>query len=440
MAHLLRYGVRIATTAALVALAAAGCSDEEDDDGGAGANGGAGNFAATGGDGNASGSGNNGGSGNSSSGGSGNGGSGNGGSGFGGSAATSGGGGANAPACSGLPLEDGSAGAGGEGTATCTGVGAEVERVDVDMYIMMDRSVSMVDNCIGGGRPDINTGECATQTRWEVVQAAVQQFVADPGPGIRVGLQFFGASGQQDDAIDCDVSRYSTPMVEIGDPADVGDELVDAVTSIIPGGITPMRPALQGALDHAKEWASNPDNANRAVVAVLVTDGYPTQCGTSVADIAALAEEAHTTLPSIRTYVVGVAADLNLDSIAARGGTRTAFMVDQENAVDAFVSALNNISNNELACEYAIPESPDPTQQLDYDKVQVVYTPANGDPQEIPRARSAADCADSEYGGWYYDSTANPTRILVCPCTCSNFGAGSVEIRLGCEPRPIVIE
>ena len=435
MTHLLRYGVRVATTAAVVALAVMGCSDEEDDDnGGSGANGGSGNFAATGGGANSSGSSGNGGSSASP---------GSGGSsaspGSGGSSATSSGGGANAPACAGLPI-DSAAGAGGEGTMTCTGVGAEVERVEVDMYIMMDRSVSMIDNCIGGGRPDVNTGECATQTRWEVVEAAVQQFVADPGPGIRVGLQFFGASGQQDDAIDCDVSRYSTPLVEIGDPADNGTELVDAVTNIIPGGITPMRPALQGALEHAKEWASDAANANRAVVAVLVTDGYPTQCGTSVADIAALAEEAHTTLPSIRTYVVGVAADLNLDSIAARGGTRTAFLVDQDNAVEAFVSALNNISNNELACEYTIPESPDPTMMLDYDKVQVVYTPATGEPQEIPFARSAADCGDSDAGGWYYDSTVNPTRILVCPCTCSNFGAGSVEIRLGCEPRPIVIE
>jgi hypothetical protein len=433
MTHLLRHGlIRIAATGAVIALAGAGCSDDGDgpnNGGGNSANAGSGNFGATGGSGN-SGTGA-GGAGNA---GTGAGGAGNSGSGFGGSSATSGGGGANAPACAGLPVSGDAAGAAGAGM-TCTGVGAEVERVEVDMYIMMDRSVSMIDNCIGGGRPP-----CATQTRWEVVQEAVQQFVENPGPGIRMGIQFFGASGQQDDAIDCDVTRYSTPLVEIGDPATIGGDLVDAVTSTIPGGITPMRPALQGAIDHAKEWAADPANANRAVVAVLVTDGYPTQCGTSVADIAAIAEEAHTNLPSVRTYVVGVAADLNLGSIAARGGTKEAYIVDQADATTAFVNALNNISNNELACEYAIPESPDPTMQLDYDKVQVIYTPAVGEPQEIPRARSFADCADSDVGGWYYDSSANPSRIQVCPCTCSNFAAGSVEIRLGCEPRPIPIE
>jgi len=45
------------------------------------------------------------------------------------------------------------------------------------------------------------------------------------------------------------------------------------------------------------------------------------------------------------------------------------------------------------------------------------------------------DCAEAENGGWYYDNASAPTRIYVCPCTCARFGAGRVDVRLGCEPR-----
>jgi hypothetical protein len=334
-------------------------------------------------------------------------------------------GGSRVAECSGLPLVRAS------DAATCGGVSLEAEAVGVDMYIMMDRSVSMAE-LVG------TTGKI----RWDFVHEAVQKFVLDPGAAnIGVGIQFFGQSGSRDDAMDCDVSRYSTPAVPIGPASQVGAAVVAAVDATLPGGLTPTYPALQGAVAYGKQWAST--HPGRATVVVLVTDGFPTQCQNpvSVSEIAAVAKQAAQVTPPVRTYVVGLAAGtlapFNLDSIASSGGTQKALLVNEGDITQSFVTTLLNISNDKLACEYTIPTSNDPNLPLDPNKVQVVYTPAVGAPEEIPRAQSLADCATSSAGGWYYDSPTSPSKILVCPCTCSRFAAGKVDIRLGCAPQQI---
>jgi hypothetical protein len=329
-------------------------------------------------------------------------------------------------ACSGLPFQGTDAGTDG---GTCAGISLEAERVDVDMYIMMDRSVSMAEQVGSTGR-----------IRWDFVRDAVRAFVQDPGTAnIGVGIQFFGQSGSRDDALDCDVSRYSTPAVPIGLASVAGGDVVAAVDTTLPGGLTPTFPALQGAVAYGQQWAAS--HPGRATVVVLVTDGFPTQCQNpvSVGDIADVAQQAAAGSPPVRTYVVGLAAGYNLDTIARAGGTRQAFLIDEGDITQSFVTTLLNISTNPLSCEYEIPVPADPTLAVDFDKVQVVYTPGVGDAEEIPRAANFGECAGSAAGGWYYDSPTSPSKILVCPCTCSRFGAGKVEVRLGCAPRPVSI-
>jgi hypothetical protein len=335
-------------------------------------------------------------------------------------------GGPTTAACSGLPFQATDAGVDG---GTCAGISLEAERVDVDMYIMMDRSVSMAEQVGTTGR-----------IRWDFVRDAVRAFVQDPGAAnIGVGIQFFGQSGSRDDALDCDVTRYSTPAVPIGLASTAGADVVAAVDGTLPGGLTPTFPALQGAVAYGQQWATG--HPGRATVVVLVTDGFPTQCQNpvSVGDIADVAQQAAAASPPVRTYVVGLAAGYNLDTIARAGGTRQAFLIDEGDITQSFVTTLLNISTNPLSCEYEIPTPSDPTQQLDFDKVQVVYTPAVGGAEEIPRAQNSGECSGSAAGGWYYDTPTNPSKILVCPCTCSRFAAGKVEVRLGCEPRPVSI-
>jgi hypothetical protein len=333
--------------------------------------------------------------------------------------------GARAAACSGLPFE--AADAGIDSGAACAGLSLEAERVDVDMYVMMDRSVSMAEK-VG------NTG----RIRWDFVRDAVRAFVQDrSAANIGVGIQFFGQSGSRDDALDCDVSRYSNPAVPIGPASRVGTDLTAAVDAILPGGLTPTLPALEGAIAYGKDWAKT--HPGRATVVVLVTDGFPTQCQNpvSVSEIADVARQAAESAPPVRTYAVGLTAGYNLDAIARAGGTNRAFLVDEGDITRSFVSTLLNISNNSLACEYEIPTPSDSRLTVDLDKVQVIYTPAVGDAEEVPQARAPTDCATSAAGGWYYDDPAAPSKIIACPCTCSRFAAGKVEVRLGCYPRRV---
>src|SRR5262245_50576700 len=87
------------------------------------------------------------------------------GSGVGGYSSGSGGSYSSVGACVGLPLAQGTAGTSGSGgSASCTGVSSEAEALPVDMYIMMDRSVSMTTIPPGG-----------TISRWDGVRAAIQQ-------------------------------------------------------------------------------------------------------------------------------------------------------------------------------------------------------------------------------------------------------------------------
>jgi hypothetical protein len=424
----------IATLLSLAGALGIACSSKDPDTGLAGAGGsGAVGSGATGGSargGSSSGSSGRGGSaatgGSSASGGSGNstssGGSGNSTSSGGSGNSTSSGGSGAYPtdACSGLPFDvDGQGGADG----ACTGVESEAEPVAIDLFIMMDRSISM-DNLL----PD------KTKTRWQALHEAVEKFVATGADqDIRVGIGFFGITGGSDDAIDCDQSKYAVPAVEIGRLADVGSDLVAAMDDMQPGGLTPGGPALAGALEHAADWAK--DNVGRATAVVLVSDGFPTQCQPqSQSGLAAIAEQAHSTAPYVRTYALGIGG-FNLDAIALAGGTHHAYKIDDGDLVNSFAAALGNVSNSRLACEYALPPPPAGNQKLDLQKVQVTYTTAGGDTEEIPSVPGLASCSDAANGGWYYDDPTEPTNISVCPCTCARFDAGRVDVRVGCKPR-----
>jgi hypothetical protein len=186
--------------------------------------------------------------------------SGSGGSGTSGSGSKATGGTANAQACPGVPIDEpaggsggsggtsgdggdggenpasggtgtsGSAGKGGSGGETaCRGLSLEAESIDVDMYIMMDRSVSLNTMVAGTG-----------MTRWEALRAAMEAFVSHPDAAdIGAGIGFFGRSGHADPNQDCSIDSYSTPDVPVGLISDVGDDIMAAMDDIEPSGLTP---------------------------------------------------------------------------------------------------------------------------------------------------------------------------------------------------------
>jgi hypothetical protein len=411
---------------AVIGLAALGACSSEDDSEGEGS-GGVSNGGASGSSGKFGGSGGSGASATGGTTGTGTGGS------TGGTAGTTGSGGAggsgNVEPCVGLPFT-GAAGAGdpdasssGGAAGACTGTSQEVERIDVDLLFMMDRSISLNETVAGGG------------TRWEALRTAMQALaVAPQAASLQAGIGFFSISGSGNDAVDCPAAAYSTPAVPIAPLSQSGTDIIAEIDARSPGGLTPLVPALQGALSYAKTWAqANPD---RAAAVVLVSDGYPTQCSNDPIAIADAAAAALADTPSVRTFIIGIGeiAQFNLDNYARSGGTNEPFIVSDANVVDDFVDTVLNIAVSNLACDFRIPDPP--TGQIDPEKVVVSYTPAStGEPEEIPRVASLGACAASKNGGWYYDNPTKPTKIFVCPCTCARFGAGGVDVRFGCRPR-----
>ena len=192
------------------------------------------------------------------------------------------------------------------------------------------------------------------------------------------------------------------------------------------------------------------------VVAVLATDGLPTEClpddirfsatrspDDLVSEVAGIAAEGVQGLPSIPTFVIGVfastdqAAPANLERIAQAGGTETAQMVDTAGDVSQqFLAALNAVRGSRLQCEFLIPDrSAESSGKLDYFMVNVVYV--DGEKRtNLPYVGQLERC-DPVQGGWYYDDGAGvaPTKILVCPSNCEAFqnSSGSIQIALGCE-------
>lgn len=337
-------------------------------------------------------------------------------------------------------------------TGSCAGEHTLAKQLPLDMYIMLDQSGSMGDPVTGG-------------TKWTAVTGALASFMQQPNlDGISVGIQYFpltpggqtcppfcasdadcmgfgpcfifictgcAAAGDSCDAID-----YAVPDVEIAPLPGVEADILASITAHGPTGSTPTSAALQGAVDHAKWWAQQPQAQNHVVIDVLATDGDPTECTTDINGISAIAAAGAASNPKVLTFVIGVGSlQTNLDAIAQAGGTDHAFIIDvNQNVNQQFLDALNAIRGSVLTCTYEIPvpEAGAP----DYSSVNVQYIPGNGGPaQDIPKVLNKAACPPNG-DGWYYDDNANPTQIIVCDATCDKISAdtmGQVDIVLGCK-------
>jgi len=243
----------------------------------------------------------------------------------------------------------------------------------------------------------------------------------------------------------CDATAYSTPADPIAALPGAATALIASIDGTTPNGDTPTGPALTGAIQQATAWAkAHPDHR---VVAVMATDGLPTECTpTDINQVGAIAAQGVASNPSINTFVIGVfgpadvsdGAPQNLDTIAQDGGTDSAFIVDTTQDVTAqFLAALDAIRGGKLECAFQIPE-PSSGQQLDYTRVNVqVSSPGQAD-TVLYYVGSAAKC-DAKSGGWYYDvdpAAGTPSQIITCASSCTAFQAekdASVQIALGCQ-------
>jgi hypothetical protein len=126
-----------------------------------------------------------------------------------------------------------------------------------------------------------------------------------------------------------------------------------------------------------------------------------------------------------------------LNSIASAGGSEQAFVIDTSHDLTVeFRAALDAVRNTQLACEFEVP-APEEGEQINYSRVNVNFK--NGKKASLLLNVKDAVACDPLTGGWYYDTdpeVEDPTRIVVCPTTCTTFqsaSSASVEIAVGCQ-------
>ncbi len=243
-----------------------------------------------------------------------------------------------------------------------------------------------------------------------------------------------------------DYDDARVPIASLPGNASALTSSIDGIANPPQDALTPTSAAVAGGLAYAKQFATA--NPTHAVVMVLATDGLPTRCAPyESSKIGQTAAAAASGTPSVKTFVIGVFADgekaaaqPNLDSIAAGGGTGKALIVSTSSNVTAdFQKAMDQIRGAALPCEYVVPTPASGTP--DYDKINVQYTPGGGGKATVlPQVKGgAAACGTSI--GWYYDvdpSSGTPTKITLCPTSCNDVKSGSgtgakVDVLLGCK-------
>ena len=288
----------------------------------------------------------------------------------------------------------------------CGGQSYQGQPGRLDMFIMMDRSGSMI----------------FPFNLWQPVGTALGTFVAAPeAAGIGVGIQFFEINDGS-----CNVADYAQPAVPIGLLPGNTQPIQQAIVSNGPlfGG-TPTRPALEGAIQYARSWASQ--NGTKTIV-LLATDGAPEECESTVQNVSQVAADGLAGSPSIQTYVIGLGDIAALNEIALAGGTNQAFIVPADPAVASaqFLAAMNAIRGAALPCDYAIPP-----EANDLSLVNVEFV-GGGVSEVVPNVVDSVGCGA---GGWYYDNPTTPGRIIACPESCTRFntaGTAAINVVVGC--------
>ena len=305
--------------------------------------------------------------------------------------------------------------------AACAVGGAKASLKRLNLVVIYDRSGSMGDGTNGD-----------PMQKWIPVGNGLRAFFEDPeSVGVTASLQYFPY--KQNPLEQCNSSAYFFPDVPATAlPSAAFGTNLDGTT---PAGLTPTLPAIQGAIAAAQQIAHDDPNAKIAII--LVTDGEPDTCGSSVQNVSGEVAKVAATIP---TYVVGIGLSQDaLAAISSAGGTGNPILVsvgDQAQTRTDILSALTAIRGQQVPCEFALP-SPPAGMALDIDKVNVLYTPGSGAQHALTYDKT---CPSDE--GWHYDSVDSPTKVVLCTSTCRTVQkdrAAVIDILFGCQTRGDVL-
>lgn len=313
----------------------------------------------------------------------------------------------------------------------------------VALFVMQDRSGSMVT----GFPPP------ADPNNWNNSTAAITAFVNDPQTaGIDIGLGTFPYG--PNNTADCAGSDCGTPVVPIAPLPGNGPAMIQAMNAQTPSSpiaLTPIECGLRGMINQCLTFMANSTTGEQCV-AILVTDGTPTQCSGDQAVLQQIVADGHA--KGVTTFALGLpGADINqLNGLANAGGTNTA--IDVSGGAQPFIDALNNIRQRvavtttqqvttsttiatPLPCSWSVPAAP-PGTTFEKNKVNVQFTPPGATvPVDFGRVNDVGQCAQTTADAWYYDNNDAPTKVLACPNTCNgtlkNSAGAEVAVLFGCD-------
>jgi hypothetical protein len=325
-----------------------------------------------------------------------------------------------------------------------------------NLLFVVDRSASML--CNPPPLTDSATCEASPSrvsaeqpSKWEVMRDALRSALEALPDETVVGLTYFS----NDDA--CGV--HALPSVPLS-ALDAGQRaaLRASLDNVEPDGATPLVGAAVLAYRHLHEQALA-GSIHGGKYVVLITDGEQSEACSdqprcdSAADCTQYltgseAPKAAGAGVGIKTFVIGVPgsepARSVLSQLAFVGGTaRSACdvsagqchfdMASQEAFGPPLERALSEIAGSRLDCELPLPSTDD--GELDRERLNVVYSPADGSAPRLVPQDTRAGCA-SGADGWQYGEGGSLIRL--CGPTCERVRAdrgGRLDVVLGCPVR-----
>jgi hypothetical protein len=254
---------------------------------------------------------------------------------------------------------------------------------------------------------------------------------------------------------DCDGSPYTTPLVDFTSlPVTSTHPLIQTISDeTFAGGLGTH---IEGALRGLASFTSARETPGREMIGVLVTDGDPRGCETSISALRTIISN-HLAATGIRTFIIGMegATESNLEQLALSGGADPHddycgsigppchYWNVGNGSGDALASALSAIIRMSIPipCSFDVVDlTPPPGEALDYTKVNVTLTEGTTT-TTIGQVPGETDCP-ADVPAWYYDNPASPAQIHLCPGACSLVsGAGDgarVDVVVGCQDTVVL--
>jgi hypothetical protein len=372
--------------------------------------------------------------------------------------------------------------------ATCAATSAEAPKVvvtkevvveseittvkPVAIYLMLDRSSSMVGTCAPQLDPTL-PANCNPES-WKQATEAITAFAKDPASaGINVALGYFPpivSIAQADKpALLCSGSSCATPTVSMRPANDNAAVIADSLAAATPPNslvaplYTPTECALRGLGSFCK---AHTERTKEKCVGVLITDGVPQgDCNVDTNALAMIAADAASMAGgSTQIFTLGLTGarfDF-LDRIAMSGGTdctpnAAGNACNVTAGKDAFIAALKAIRETvvtkmstiqthmetkevPLDCEWTLPEPPE-DMKFDPKNVNVTFSATGKDPMQLGRVPASTDEECKKHPeGWRYDSEESPKKVLACEKACEMIKTSSgakISIEFGCKGKTL---